>query len=70
MVLCSVVAMVVFPGIPIDSELSLFHPVTEPIESHVDCFGSFLFNGIVDDTSRGTVVRFEWSGRLFVSQFL
>ena len=64
MVLRSVVSVVVLAKIPVDSALALLYPVSEPIESHVNCFGSFLFDGVIDDTSSSAaVVCLEWSRR-------
>ena len=34
-------------GLPVDEELALFGPVFDPIKSHVDCLGSFLFYGVI-----------------------
>ena len=38
---------------PINSELIAVDPVLNPIKSHVDGFGSSLFDGVVGNTGSG-----------------
>ena len=46
-VLGEVVRVVVLPTFPVDGELLLFGPVTKPVETHVNCFGALLFDGVI-----------------------
>ena len=34
------------PWVPVDVEVSLLDSVFEPVESHVNGFGAFLFDGV------------------------
>ena len=52
---------------PEDGELVLFDAVTDPIKSHVDGFGAFLFDGVVGDSSCGGVVGDNWRWWLWVA---
>jgi hypothetical protein len=67
-VLGVVVSHVVGAGFPIDDELFLRHPVSDPIESHVN--GSRLmlfFYAVVCNSGCCGIVRFEWGGRLWMA---
>ena len=64
-----VVSFFVLAGSPKDVELALADAVTHPIETHVDCFASFLLDGVVGDARRCAVVSFDWSSILWVAQF-
>ena len=54
---------------PVDVELSLAHPVADPIEAHVDGFGAFLFDGVVGNSGGGAVVSNNWGGGLGMAEF-
>ena len=41
---------------PAYAELTLLDTVTNPIESHIDCFGSFLFDRVIRDAGGACVV--------------
>jgi len=56
MVLGKIVGMVGCARAPIDVELTLFLAVTEPIETHVNGLGAFLFDRVVDDSAGGVIV--------------
>ena len=58
-----------FSWFPEDVELALGCEIFEPIESHVDGFGLFLFNGACEDATCGDIVGFQWCRGLGVSQF-
>ena len=49
---------------PKDTELALLRSVLEPIETHVDCSGSTLFDSAVEDAVCSAVVSSECSGGL------
>ena len=57
-------------GFPINEKLTLPGAVLDPIEAHIDGFGSFLFYGAVCETFRGRVVIADWSWWLQVPEFL
>ena len=54
---------------PKDTELALFSSIFEPIETHVDCSGSTLFDSAVEDAIRSAVVGAECSGGLGMAKF-
>ena len=55
-----VVSQVSGSWLPVNVELALFHSVFEPIEAHVNGFGSFLFDGISEDANTCLVVSAQW----------
>ena len=65
-VLGRVVGQIVFTWFLEDIELSLDSSVFEPIEAHVDGFGTFLFNSSCEDTTGSKIVGFQWSWWLWV----
>ena len=69
MVLGVIVAQVSDTGLPVDEELTLDGAVAYPIETHVNRFRLFLFDGIVGEAVGGRVVDLDWCGRLWVPQF-
>ena len=69
MVLGVILAQVSDAGLPVDEELTLACLVAYPIKAHVDCFCSFLLDGVVGETVSGEVVDLDWHGRLWVPQF-
>ena len=58
------VRQVVLSRFPIDMEMALSGPVAEPVEAHVHCLGSLLFDCVIDDPLGRTVVSLERGGRL------
>ena len=61
------VRQVVPSRLPIDMEMSLFGPVSEPVEAHVHGFGSLLFDSVIDDPLGYAVVSLDWGSWLGVS---
>ena len=55
---------------PKDVELFLMHMITAPIKTHVNGFGSLLFNSVIGDTSGCAIISLNRSGRLWMPQFL
>ena len=70
MVFCEVITVVIFSRCPKHSELALADTVTNPVKAHVNCFGSFLFDCVVDDAFGTSVVGLDRSGGLFVAEEL
>ena len=66
MVLCKVIGAVDCGLAPVDVILALAHAIANPIKSHVDCFGPFLFDGVIGETGGRGVVGFDGSGWLWV----
>ncbi len=58
------IRFVLFARAPIHVVLALAHAVADPIESHVDCFGAFLFDGVVGNAGGGAIVSLDRRGRL------
>ena len=46
-VLGVVISEILLAGFPVHSELSLFYPILDPVESHVHCFGSLGLDSVV-----------------------
>ena len=55
---------------PINEKLTLPGAVLDPIEAHIDGFGSFLLYGAICETFRGRVVNADWCWGLWVPEFL
>ena len=58
MVLGRIVHQTVFTWFPEDVQLSLGGSVLEPIESHVDGFGTFLFDSSCEDATGSNIISF------------
>ena len=50
-------------------EMTLFDAVADPVESHVDGFGSALFDRVVGDPACGGIVGLHWCCRLWPVHF-
>ena len=61
-----IVAQVFYAGLPVDEEMTLYCAVAYPIKAHVDCFQSFLIDGVVGKAVGVGVVNLDWRGRLWV----
>ena len=64
-----VIGSIIFSSAPVNNKLVLFYSVTDPIETHVDGFGSTLFYSVVGDSSGGAVIGLDDSWGLGVSHF-
>ena len=69
MMLGEVISKVVGPSLPMDDKLVLGDAVADPIEAHVDSFGSALFDGVVGYALGTFIVGDDGSGRLRVAHF-
>ena len=69
-VLGEVVNEVSASGFTINEKLAYPSAVLDPIEAHIDGFGSFLFDCAVGKAFRGRVVDADWSRWLRVPEFL
>jgi hypothetical protein len=69
-VLGVVITVVVSPRAPVDKELALAGPVLDPIESHVDGFGAFLFDGVIGKSLGSRVINLHGGGWLRMTHFL
>jgi hypothetical protein len=56
MMLSKIVGPIGNTAAPMDVELTLAHAIANPIETHVNSFGAFLFDRVVGDTGGGSVV--------------
>lgn len=68
MVLAKVVCEVGCPWLPVHVEHALINAVSEPVKSHIDCFRSLLFDGVVQDTLRALVIRLDRCSGLWVAE--
>ena len=64
-----IVSLVEASFFPIDVELALAYTVTDPVEAHVNCLGSFLFDGVIGDAGGSAVVSLDGSRWLGVTEF-
>jgi hypothetical protein len=64
MLLGVIIGKIVCSGPPVDQELPLAGPVLDPVESHVDGLGSFLFDGVVGESFGSGVMDLHWGWRL------
>ena len=68
-VLRKVICQIIFGWCPVEEELVLRFAVAKPVVPHVDGFGSFLFDGFMDETQGGGVIEADMGGRLRETQF-
>ena len=68
-VFCVIVPHVVSSWHPIDEELSLLDSILDPIEAHINGFGSFLFDGLVGKASSHCVINLDWGWWLRMAHF-
>jgi hypothetical protein len=47
---------------PVYEELALSYAIFNPIETHVHCFGAFLFDNVVGKTCGGRVISLQGVG--------
>ena len=59
-----IITSVVVAGFPIYFELTLSTSVTDPIETHINFLGEFLFDGVCGESYGGGVVHLNFGGWL------
>ena len=64
-----IVCKVVEAWFPVDVKHTLADAAAQPVESHVHCFRTFLFDCFVDDAGRRAVVSFQRGSWLRMSHF-
>jgi len=69
-VLQAAVGKIANVSFPLDDELAVLDAILEPIETHVNCFGAFLFHSSIADAVGNTVISCDDSGRLGPSHFM
>lgn len=69
MVFCKIIGSIQCTGFPVDNKLALADTIADPIESHINCLGTFLLDGIIDDSFGTGVIRLDWRGGLWVAKF-
>ena len=69
MVLTKVVSIILPAWAPIDKEVSLLDSVSDPVEAHVYCLGSSLFDCVVGKSDGYFIVSLDGSRRLRVAHF-
>ena len=57
-----VITKIGLPRVPVDKELALVGLGFDPIEVHVDGFGSFLFDGVIHEALGSGVVNLQGVG--------
>jgi len=68
MMLGEVVRKIGDPALPVNLELALRHPVTDPVETHVDGLGAALLDSVACDATGAFIVGDEGGGWLIVTQ--
>jgi len=48
--------------------LPLMYLIAQTIKEHVQCFGPFLFDSVISNSTGIVVVSFEWGSQLWVAQ--
>jgi len=56
-------------GPPEDVELALALAIADPIEAHIHGFETFLFDGVIDDSTGCAIVHLHGCCRLDMAQF-
>ena len=69
-VFAEVVSIILTAGAPIYKELALGDPISDPIEAHVNCFGSSLFYGVEGEADSYFVVGLDRGWRLGMAHFV
>jgi hypothetical protein len=69
MMFCVIIAEIFTSWSPINVKFLLADSVGQPMVSHVHCFLSFLFDGLVQDAECSGVIGAERGRGLNVSQF-
>ena len=64
-----IISLVEATAFPIDVKLTLSDTVSNPVKTHVDSFGSFLFDGVIGDAGSGAVVCLDGSRWLRMAKF-
>jgi len=64
------VGLIANARLPLDNELVILDAILEPIETHANGFGVFLFNSSIEDVAGNTVVSCHDSGQLGPSHFM
>ena len=70
MVFGEVVSAIGVAFVPENFKLALADSIADPIESHVDGFGPFLFYGVGGDAAGGIIVGGHRGGGLWMAHFL
>ena len=53
---------------PVDVKLALADSVADPIETHIDCLGALLFDGVVGNAGSSAIVGNDGRGRLRMAE--
>ena len=69
MMLGEIVGIILLAWAPVDQKLALVNWVPDPIEAHVNCFGSALFDLVEGQADCHFIVGLNGSGRLRVAHF-
>jgi hypothetical protein len=69
MMLGKVVGTVRLAFAPVNLKLALADTIADPVKSHINCFGSFLFDGVSGDAAGSVVVGGHGRCGLLVPHF-
>ena len=63
---CEIIGEIVCAFSPMYQKVSLAHPVSDPVKTHIHCFGSTLFHCIVCDSGGAGIVSLDRCCRLWM----
>jgi len=66
----NIISKVETPGCPIDIELFVQDSVLDPVETHVNSLGTFLFDSVIGNACGRGVVSLERGGWLGMPHFI
>ena len=64
-----IVSNIISTWSPVDQKLVLFHPVSDPVESHINCFAPLLLHCAFEEAYRCFIVHLHRSRWLGVAHF-
>ncbi len=64
-----IIGIVVKAASPVDDEFAVGNAVFDPVETHVDGFGSALFDGVVGNSGSAGIIGLDGGGSLWVPHF-
>jgi hypothetical protein len=64
MVFGEVIGVIVNASAPVDEKFAIFDAIADPVETHIDGFGSALFDGIICNSRCASIIGLNWCGSL------
>jgi hypothetical protein len=70
MMFCEIIRQIFKSRAPVHVKLALFHPILDPIKTHIHSFCALLFYCTIAVSCGSGIIRLHRCGGLFVPQFL